>query len=207
MRYALAMAVLLGGCTELDPNFSVSQWYDNVEENRPTPQQLHTEGGQPGEWARTTEQAREGESSWRFGDGSSWPSLCDASLQTPEFEAGERSFLRFSYYSDIPLVSEFGVSDGAVVEVQVDEEPWRVLETHEGYPYVLDGLVIGSPLSLNEGVLSGDDRTWHDDYVEADEAEPGQSLRFRFRFGCDIDASDNQGAGLFIDDVEYLIVE
>ena len=38
-------------------------------------------------------------------------------------------------------------------------------------------------------------------------AEPGQTVRFRIRFGCDIDGSNNMGAGFFVDDVEFLVIE
>lgn len=214
MRVALAMIplvpLLMGGCSELDPNYAVSQWTDGVEmeENRPTPQSLHTVGlNLPGQWARTMDQAYEGSFSWRFGDGSSWPTGCDASLETPDFEAGRASFLRFAWYSDIPPLSPDTALDGAVIEVQVENEPWELLTPNGGYPFTLDPVQIGSPLSNGEGILSGNDRQWREDYVGFDAAELGQTIRFRFRFGCDIDAADNTGAGLFIDDVEYLIVE
>lgn len=204
------MIPLLAGCSELDPNFAVSEWYDGVEmaENRPTPQSLHTVGiALPGQWQRTDEQATEGTMAWRFGDGATWPTLCDAPLQTPDFDAVPTSFLRFAYFSDIPPLSPTTALDGAIVEYQLDNEPWEQLTPAGGYPYTLDPIAVGSPLSIGEGLLSGNDRQWHDDYVRFDGGEEGQMVRFRFRFGCDIDASDNVGAGLFIDDVELLIVE
>ena len=209
MRVVLAMIPLLAGCSELDPNFAVSKWYDGVEmeENRPTPQSLHTVGiNLPGTWGRTMDQASEGAFSWRFGDGLTWPAPCDASLQTPEFEAGHASFLRYAWYSDIPPLSPSSALDGAIVEVQIDGEAWEPVDPNGGYPYVLDPVQIGSPLSHGEGILSGNDRQWHDDYVGI-ETTPGQMVRFRFRFGCDIDPSNNMGEGFFVDDVEYLIVE
>jgi len=207
MRVVLAIIPLLAGCSELDPEFAISQWFDGVEENRPTAQGLHTATNAPGEWATTSERAREGSTSWHFGQGGSWPTLCDASLLTPDFEASRVGFLRFAYYSDLPSLSEETATDGATIEVQVEGEPWRRLETHGGYPYLLDPFTIGSPHALREGILAGDDGEWHDDYVVLDDTEPGQTLRFRFRFGCDVDPVNNSGEGLYLDDVEYLILE
>lgn len=212
MRVAVAMIpLLLGGCSELDPNFAVSQWYDGVEmeENRPTPQSMHTVGiNLPQQWMRTQDQAYEGSFSWRFGDGIGWgPAGCNASLESPLFESGRASFLRFAWYSDIPPFSPTTARDGAIIEVQVDNEAWEQVTPEGGYPFTLDEVQIGSPLSIGEGMLSGNDRQWREDYVGYDGTEPGQMIRFRFRFGCDIDTMNNTGAGLFIDDVEYLIVE
>lgn len=211
MRVAVVMISLLAGCSELDPGFSTSQWFDGVEETRPTEQGLHAapNGAAPGQWATTRTMAKTGEAAWRFGDGLSYPALSNASLLTPQFEAGSLSLLRFSYWSDIqPLsASAATATDGAVVEAQVEDGAWVVLEPHGGYTHTLDQVVLGSPLSLGAGVYSGNDRQWRDDYVELADAEPGQMIRFRFRFGCDIDPANNMGEGFFIDDVEFLIVE
>ncbi len=212
MRVALAIILLsLSGCAELDPTFSTSQWFDGVEENRPTSQGLHTgpASANPGEWAVSGAQTRSGESAWHFGDGVGYPALSNASLLTPEFEAGVASFLRFSYFSDIQPLSDSAktATDGAVVEAQVGDGEWVTLEPHGGYTHTIDQVVLGSPLSLGGGVFSGNDREWHDDYVELTDAEPGDAIRFRFRFGCDIDGSNNMGEGFYVDDVEFLIVE
>jgi hypothetical protein len=209
MRVALAMIPLLAGCAELDPEFSTSQWFDGVEESRPTAQGLHADIGAaaPGLWARSTLQVRNGESSWHFGDGVTYPMFVNASLLTPDFDAGRRSFLRFSYWVDVQPFSEATAKDGAVVEGQVEDGEWVLLEPHGGYPYTLDETTVGSQLGLREGLLSGNDRQWRDDYVELPDAEPGDSIRFRFRFGTDIDTSNNMGEGLYIDDVELLTVE
>jgi hypothetical protein len=209
MRVALAMIPLLTGCSELDPGFSTAQWFDGVEETRPTEQGLHTDfgGSAPGLWARSTNQTKTGESSWHFGDGVTYPMFVDASLRTPEFEAGRTSFLRFSYWCDVQPFSESTAKDGAVIEAQVANGDWILLEPEGGYPYTLDESAVGSQLGLREGLFSGTDREWHDDYVELTEAEPGDAIRFRFRFATDIDTSNNMGEGLYIDDVEFLIVE
>ena len=211
MRVALAVVLLLSGCSELDPEFAVSDWFDGVEITRPTTQGLHPEANSsgPGEWSRDTTRAKEGEYAWHYGDGVSYPMLSNASLRTPEFEAGTRSFLRFSYFSDVQPLSEGSgtATDGAVLEGQLDDGEWFSLEPNGGYTHTLDQVVLGSPLSLGTGVIAGDDREWHDDFVEFPDALPGQAIRFRFRFGCDIDSANNIGEGLFIDDVEYLIIE
>lgn len=209
MRVALAITLLLAGCSEPNPNFSVAMWFDGVEESRPTEQGLHTgpNSSAPGEWARTTSMPKNGETAWHFGDGVTYPTLSNASLLTPEFDAGSTSFLRFSYWSDIQPLSEDTATDGLVIEAQVEGGEWLDLVPHGGYTHTLDLVVLGSQLSLGEGVLSGNDREWHDDYVELSDTEPGDKIRFRFRFGCDIDATNNVGSGFFIDDVEFLVIE
>jgi hypothetical protein len=209
MRVALAMILLLGGCAELEPDFSTPEWFDGVEENVPTGVGLHTDSasGLPGRWARSTAQANTGDSSWHFGDGLGYDTLVNASLLTPDFEAGRVSFLRFSYWSDVATLSDDAATDGAVVEVQVGTEDWIMLDLHGGYPYTLAEIVVGSRLFIGEGVLAGDDQQWHDEYVEFADAEPGEPIRFRFRFSTDIDPANNMGEGLYIDDVEFLIVE
>ena len=109
MRVVLAMMIpLLAACAEPNPAFSTSMWFDGMEEVRPTEQLLHAgpNSTNPGEWARTTEMANNGSNAWRFGDGTSYPVLSNASLLTPDFEAGSQSFLRFSYWSDIQPLSE-----------------------------------------------------------------------------------------------------
>lgn len=209
MRVALASFLLLAGCSEPNPDFSVSMWFDGDEEVRPTAQGLHpaANSANPGEWARSGEQVRSGDSAWHFGDGTTYPALSNASLLTPDFEAGSASFLRFSYWSDIQALSQATATDGLVIEAQVGTGDWIMLEPTGGYTHTLDQVVLGSPLSLGEGLLSGNDREWRDDYVELRDAEAGDEIRFRFRFGCDIDPSNNVGAGFFIDDVEFLVIE
>lgn len=209
MRVALAMIPLLAGCSEPDPTFSTSQWFDGVEETRPTEQGLHTglNSALPGLWAVSGGQTRTGDSAWHFGDGIGYPALANASLLTPDFEAGSTSFLKFSYFSDIQPLSAETATDGAVVEAQVADGEWIVVEPHGGYTHTLDQVVLGSPLAIGVGLLSGNDREWHDDYVEINDAEKGDLVRFRIRFGCDIDGTNNIGEGFYIDDVEFLIVE
>jgi hypothetical protein len=206
---ALATILLLAGCAELEPDFSTQQWFDGVEETRPTMQGLHTDSasGLPGLWARSTAQARTGTSSWHFGDGTSYATLANASLETPDFEAGRLSFLRFSYWSDVRPFSPNTATDGAIVEVQVGDGGWEHIDLVGGYPYTLSETAVGSRLSIREGMIAGDDREWHDDYVELTDVEPGTTVRFRFRFSTDIDGSNNMGEGLYIDDVEFLIAE
>ncbi len=201
------LVLSVGGCSELDPDHAVSMWADDVEEARSPADQLSAPGAQPGEWLRTSDRGHDSEMSWRFGDGTTYPSLCEASLITPDFEAGRTSYLRFSYFSDLPALSAMTATDGAVVEGQIDDGEWFELIPDGGYPFVLDQLVVGSPFSLSQGMLSGNDRTWHDDFVTITDAMPGQMVRFRFRFGCDIDPANNMGEGLFIDDAEFLVVE
>ncbi len=209
MRVALAMILLLPACAELEPDFSTSQWFDGVEDNRPTGTILHTDSASalPGLWARSTAQAKTGESSWHVGDGTTYATLVNASLSTPDFEAGRTSFLRFSYWSDVPTLSPETATDGLVVEGQVGTEEWVLLDPHGGYPYTLDEIVVGSRLFIGEGVIAGTDREWHDTYVEIGGTEPGEPIRFRFRFSTDIDGLNNMGEGIYIDDVEYLVVE
>lgn len=209
MRVALAMIPLLAGCSELEPDFTTSQWFDGVEETRPTMQGLHTDSASslPGLWARSTAQAKTGESSWHFGDGTGYITLANASLETPNFEAARLNFLRFSYWTDIRPLSMDTTRDGAVVEVQVDDGDWTQLELAGGYPYILDEIATGSRLSIGEGVIAGDDREWHDDYVELTDVEPGAMLVFRFRVSTDIEGTDNMGEGLYIDDVEFLTAD
>ncbi len=208
MRAALAMLVLLTGCSELDPSFAVSMWTDDVEQTGLISERLHALGAQPGEWARTSDRGHgDSEMSWRFGDGSTYPSLCEASLRTPEFEAGATSFLRFAYFSDLQPLSATNATDGVVVEGQIEDGEWVLLEPNEGYPTQLDQLVVGSPFGVMQGLFSGNDREWHEDYVELPDAARGDMVRFRFRFGCDIDAANNVGEGFFVDDAEFLIVE
>jgi len=209
MRVALAMSLLLCGCAELEPDFSTSQWFDGVEESRPTGLGLHTDSASalPGLWARSTTRAKTGESSWHFGNGTGWDTLTNASLQTPEFDVGRLSFLRFSYWSDVPTFSPSTTRDGAVVEAQLDGGEWFMLELHDGYPYTLDETTTGSRLTLGEGVIAGTDREWHDEYVELVDAEPGQKVRFRFRFSSDTDATNDVGEGFYVDDAEFLTAE
>ncbi|MCX4241458.1 hypothetical protein [Paraliomyxa miuraensis] len=206
---ALLAAMPSAGCSEPNPNFSVAMWFDGVEESRPTEQGLHPgpNSSAPGEWSTTTSMANNGDTAWHFGDGTTYPRLSNASLLTPEFDAGSTSFLRFSYYSDIQPLSDSTATDGLVVEAQVEGGEWTSLEPHGGFTHTLDQVVLGSQLSLGEGVLSGNDRQWHDDYVELGDTEPRDQVRFRFRFGCDIDESNNIGSGFFIDDVEFLVIE
>lgn len=206
---ALATILFLAGCTELEPDFSTSQWFDGVEETRPTMQGLHTDSASalPGLWARSTAQAKTGESSWHFGDGTGYATLANASLETPDFEAARLNFLRFSYWSDVATLSMDTATDGAVIEAQVGDGDWTQLEPVGGYPYTLDAIVVGSRLSIGEGVIAGTDRTWHDDYVELADVEPGTTIRFRFRFSTDIDGTNNVGEGLYIDDVELLTAD
>lgn len=211
MRVALAMMMipLLAGCSEPDPDFAVSQWEDGVEISRPISDSLQPAVGStaPGLWAKSTDQAKEGENSWHFGDGMTFPTLANASLRSPEFEAGRRSFLRFSYWSDIPTLSPTSGTDGLVVEGQVEDEDWVQLELNGGYPYVLDEIALGSSISLGTGIIAGTEREWVDDWVEFPDIEAGQPIRFRFRFGGDIEANNNMGEGIYIDAAEYLIVE
>lgn len=207
---ALATIFLLTGCAELEPDFSTQEWFDGVEETRPTMQGLHTDtaSGLPGLWGRSTAQAKTGTSSWHFGDGMGYVTLANASLETPDFEAGRLNFLRFSYWSDVPTLSMDSATDGAVVEGQVEGGEWELLPLEgDGYPYVLDEIVVGSRLSIGEGVIAGDDREWHDDYVALSGVEAGTTIRFRFRFSTDIDGTNNIGEGLYIDDVEFLVAE
>lgn len=209
MRVALAMTLLLTGCAELEPDFSTSQWFDGVEVNQPSGVGLHaadSASSLPGLWARSTAQAKSGESSWHFGDGTGYTTLANASLETPSLDAGRLNFLRFSYWSDVPTLSMETAKDGAVVEASVDGGDWVLLEPHGGYPYTLDEVTVGSRLFIGEGVLAGTDREWHDEYVEV-EAEPGAMVTFRFRFSTDIDGTNNMGEGLYIDDAEFLIAE
>jgi hypothetical protein len=209
MRVALAMTLLLVGCAELEPDFSTSQWFDGVEENRPTGLGLHTDAASalPGLWARSTARARTGQSSWHFGDGSGYATLANASLVTPQLEAGRLSFLRFSYWSDVPTLTVGTATDGAVVEAKVDDGDWVLLELHGGYPYTLDQITVGSRLFIGRGVLAGTDREWHDEYAELVDVEPGAMVTFRFRFSTDIDGTNNMGEGLYLDDVEFLVAQ
>lgn len=206
---ALATILLLAGCAELEPDFSTSQWSDGVEDTRPTRQGLHTEAASalPGLWARSSVQAKSGRSSWHFGTGTGYATLVNASLETPDFDAGRLSFLRFSYWSDVRPLSATTATDGAVVEAQVADGDWTIVELAGGYPYTLDEIAVGSRLSIGKGVIAGDDREWHDDYVELTDVEPGTPIRFRFRFSSDIDPANDVGEGLYIDDVEFLIAE
>ncbi|MCA9711284.1 MAG: hypothetical protein KDK70_35930 [Myxococcales bacterium] len=136
-----------------------------------------------------------------------YPSLANSSLLTPDFEAGRQSFLRFAYWSDVATLSPMTGTDGLVVEGQIEDEDWVLLELHHGYPFTLDQIVLGSSISLGSGIIAGTGREWVDDWVELPGAEIGQEIRFRFRFGGDIDAANNMGEGIYIDDVEFLIVE
>jgi hypothetical protein len=209
MRVALAMIPLLAGCSELEPDFSTSQWFDGVEESRPSGQGLHTDTASslPGLWARSTAQAKTGASAWHFGDGIGYVTLANASLETPAFEAGRLSFLRFSYWSDIRPLSMDTTNDGCVVEAMIDGGEWTLLGLEGGYPYTLDEISVGSRLSIGEGVLAGDDREWHDDYAEVPDAEPGAMVTFRFRCSTDIDGANNMGEGLYVGDVEFLTAD
>lgn len=210
MRIALAsMIPLLLGCSESNPDFAVSQWEDGVEVTMPPSESLQPAVGStaPGLWAKSTAQARDGENSWHFGTGMTFPTLANASLRSPEFEAGRQSFLRFSYWSDIPTLSATTGTDGMVVEGQIENGDWVQLELNGGYPYVLDETALGSSLSLGNGMIAGTDREWVDDWVELPDAEPGQPIRFRFRFGGDIEEGNNMGEGIYIDAAEFLIVE
>lgn len=210
MRVVLAMILLVSGCAELEPDFSTSQWFDGVEDNRPTLQGLHADSASslPGLWDSSTAQAKTGSSSWHFGDGTSYPTLANASLETPDFEAGRLNFLRFSYWVDIKALSMDTTLEGGVVEVQVGEDgEWTHLELEGGYPYTLDEIATGSRLSIGKGVIAGEDREWRDDYVAVPDAEPGATIRFRFRVSTDINGENNMGEGLYIDDVEFLIAD
>lgn len=210
MRVVLAMILLVSGCAELEPDFSTSQWVDGVEDNRPTLQGLHadTASSLPGLWGRSTTQAKTGSSSWHFGDGTTYVTLANASLETPDFEAGRLNFLRFSYWVDIQALSMDTTLEGGVVEAQVGVDgEWTHLELEGGYPYTLDEIATGSRLSIGEGVIAGDEREWHDDYVAVTDAEPGEMIRFRFRVSTDINGENNMGEGLYIDDVEFLTAD
>lgn len=210
MRVAFALMIVpLLGCSESDPEFAVSQWDDGVEKILPTVQGLHADvgAGAPGLWERSSAQAEEGDQSWHFGDGVTFPSLSNAALLTPDFEAGRRSFLRFAYWVDVPTLSPDTGKDGLVVEGQIEDEDWVQLELNGGYPYILDPVTLGSSIPLSNGIIAGTGREWVDDYVELPDAEIEQEIRFRFRFGADIDDADNMGEGIYIDDVEFLIVE
>jgi len=209
MRVALAMIPLLSGCSEPDPDFAVSQWFDGVETTGSLSESLHTDSASsaPGLWARSMAQARSGESSWHFGDGTTYPVLTSAWLETPAFEAGRQSFLSFSVWTDVPTLSPSTATDGLIVEGQIDGGEWVHLEPAGGYPYVIDQIVLASPLYINKGAFAGTEREWIDTWVEMPEAEPGAMVQFRFRFGTDIDATNNMGEGAYVDDVEFLIVE
>lgn len=207
---ALAMILLLPACAELEPDFSTSQWIDGVEDTRPTLQGLHTDSASalPGLWARSNAQVKSGSSSWHFGDGTGYATLTNASLETPDFDAGRLNFLRFSYWVDIKPLSTDTTTDGAVVESQVgDDGEWTHVELASGYPYTLDEITTGSRLSIGSGVIAGDDREWHDDYVELSDVEPGTKIRFRFRASTDINPDNDMGEGLYIDDVEFLTAD
>jgi hypothetical protein len=214
MRVALAMTLplisSLAGCAELEPDFSTSQWLDDMEMNRPSGLGLHTPdtaSALPGLWARSTARANSGENSWHFGDGTSYGTLVNASIVTPELEAGRLNFLRFSYWSDVPTLSMRTATDGAVVEARIDGGEWVLLDVAGGYPYTLDEVTVGSRLFIGKGVIAGTDREWHDEYVELLDAAPGSMVTFRFRFSSDIDGTNNMGEGLYIDDVEFLTAQ
>lgn len=206
---ALAMILLLPGCAELEPDFSTSQWEDGVEDNRPTLQGLHADSASmlPGLWGRSSDQAKTGTSAWHFGDGTTYVTLANASLETPDFEAGRLNFLRFSYWVDIAALSMTTATEGGVVEAQVEDGDWTHLELAGGYPFTLDEITTGSRLSIGKGVIAGDGREWVDDYVELPDVEPGMMIRFRFRVSTDINGANNTGEGLYIDDVEFLTAD
>lgn len=210
MRVALAMVLLLSGCSEPDPNFAVSQWSDSVEEILSISESLHatdSASAAPGLWARSMGQARTGEFAWHCGDGTSYEPRQSASLETPEFEAGRQSFLRFSVWTDMPTLSMTTATDGLIVEGRIGEGEWNLLDPDGGYPYQIDQIVVASPLFINQGAFSGTDREWRDTWVEIPDAEKGDMVTFRFRFGTDIDGTNNMGEGVYIDDAEFLIVE
>ena len=64
-----------------------------------------------------------------------------------------------------------GVSDEAVAT-----SGFLTGELDGGYPYTLDEIATGSRLSIGKGVIAGEDREWHDEYVAVTDAEPGATL-------------------------------
>jgi immune inhibitor A len=149
--------------------------------------------GRADAWAITTQRARSGNFSWRFGSGPAYPNLADGALVSPPILLREGSQLAFFYWVRAESLGSSAAWDGGAVEISHKGGPWRELDPVGGYPFTV--LEFGDTPLSGRGVFAGI-RDWKRAVFDLSEYVGLARLRFRF-----VSDGSETREGWYIDDV------